>query len=159
MLRANKCVSPLQTRRLLIIEPMYQRKNICNGHWGWGKNVLGSLNFFFFLQPASFVNLFTHLKFQRTVQLGFSIRRWTSNLGQMNETTFVKNSISTLYTSVLTCLQHFVWIHSVSEKMTAVSKKGGSSLSRESCQLNLVNGHNKWQHCPKKLIYLIRTQG
>ena len=79
----------------------------------------------------------------------------------MNETTFVKNSISTLYTSVLTYLQHFVWIHSFLKKMSTVSKKGSSSKSRESCQLNLVNGHNKWQHCPKKLIrdlfYLIRT--
>ena len=134
MLRANKCVSPLQTRRLLIIELMYQRKNICNCHWGWDKNVLESLKkvFFFFLQPPSFVNLFTHVQFQRTVQLGFSIRRWTSNLGQMNETTFVKNSISTLYTSVLTCFKHFVWIHFLSEKMTTVSKKGRSSKSRDS---------------------------
>ena len=79
----------------------------------------------------------------------------------MNETTFVKNSISTLYTSVLTCFKHFVWIHLFSEKMTTVSKKGRSSKSRHSWQLNLVSGRNKRQHCPKKLIrdlfYLIRT--
>ena len=79
----------------------------------------------------------------------------------MNETTFVKNSISTLYTSVLTCFKHFVWIHLFSEKMTIVSKKRSFSKSRDSWQLNLVNGRNKRQHCPKKLIrdlfYLIRT--
>ena len=127
MLRANKCVSPLQTRRLLIIEPMYQRKNICNCHWGWGKNVLESLKkSFFFLFTAAFV---CQLVYSCLVPANCStriqyIRRWTSNLGQMNETTFVKNSISTLYTSVLTCFKHFVWIHLFSEKLTTLSKKG-----------------------------------
>ena len=54
------------------------------------------------------------------------------------------------------CLDSFFF-----RKRTTVSKKGRSSKSRDSWRLNLVNGHNKRQHFPKKLIwdlfYLIRT--